>query len=626
MKKINILLLVSIIAFGWGCSKDDFADLNTDPSKVREGSLAFSATRAMQRMYNNDYTVWFYSKFQAIYPWVQVSAKSDGNGSDFVLVDNYDSQNLAADLIQQTRDIQFKFEALDKENKDYYEVLKALTYPIQIQPAIAISDYRGSMIYSEAGMAPFTTPALLTPKYDNQETLYNTWLTELDYAIGILKDAEGRYSLGGQDFIYGSDYSKWAKFCNLLKLKIAARLVNTNKAKAIGIAEQVANSDAGYMNSLSEDFIYQPGTKYYGTGSGMWIGAGGRNLVNFMVDNRDPRVRFMYKKNDFNAEVVQALIDGGKELPSYVAQYVDLDADGNFAGWNGPGEPWVRYHGAPVSPDAKLDASNNIYFDQGNLYKIKVKKIVNEEEKEVEKSYTATSLFNEKVVRTSYNYTYPTKPHGRVIELKDNDPGLQVVLGTSAETNLYFAEFKLLGANLPLAAQEYFNRGVQLSVERMDAMARQNQLPYYNSDPVYTDAVEAEAAATKLRDGEITALLSQPAYDLSVDGLEKVYIQQYINFTITPGDVWTTARRAGIPKKNSAYLAWEPFLDSGTEMVIPRRFIARAPLESSKNYVNQKAAVEEQGFTTGVNTPDVLNAERMWFDKESPAYGAGPKN
>jgi hypothetical protein len=394
-------------------------------------------------------------------------------------------------------------------------------------------------------------------------------------------------------------------------------MVNVDNAKAMQIAQEVANSPAGYMDNLDDDFVYNRGVKYYGTGNGFWIGYAGRNIVDFLVENRDPRLRFIFEKNHFNAEVVQAFIDADRDLPPYVEQYVEFDGDGNFAGWKGPGEPWVRYHGVPLAPDATLAGENDIYFNQGTLNRISLNG--------VEKTYSSTSLFSEKLVRTTYNYTYPTKPGGRVIQLQDNDPPLHVILGSSAETNLYLAEFRLLGANLPKTAQEYFNRGVELSIRRADALAENNQMPYYESDPVYLDPAEAAAASTQLKAGEIDALLAQPAYDLSTDGLEKVYIQQYINFANTPGDVWAVVRRSGIPKKNSNYLAWDPLLASGNELTLPRRFTVGTPTEDNKNYENQLQAVQEQGFTTGTSDPVILNTERLWYDKQNPQYGTGPK-
>ena len=156
-------------------------------------------------------------------------------------------------------------------------------------------------------------------------------------------------------------------------------------------------------------------------------------------------------------------------------------------------------------------------------------------------------------------------------------------------------------------------------------LAENNGFPYYDEDPVYMDAALAEAGATKLRDEEVANLLLQPAYDLSTDGLEKVYIQQYINFAAMPGDLWTTVRRSGIPKTASTILPRDPFLTGGSSATVPRRFTVRTPTEDNSNYNNYNNAYMEQGFTTGSNDPQVLNTERLWFDKQNPNYGGGPK-
>ncbi|RPD90701.1 SusD/RagB family nutrient-binding outer membrane lipoprotein [Aureibaculum marinum] len=619
MKKIFQYILALSVIFVVGCDKDDFAETNSNPSELSSADTRFQVTKTIEQMYNNDYTIWFYNNFDYIYPWSQITtaAYGDGNTELMVEMDNYETQETYPTFFANIRDIRARIDALPEEEKVSHKAIRAMTFPIAIHTFMSNTDLEGSLVYSEGAMAPYTTPPLITPVYDNQEKLFNTWLDELDAAIPDLL-SENQIDMGSQDLIYGGDYTKWAKFANLLKLRIAARLVNKDRARAISIVEEVVNSPAGYMENLDDDFIYQRSIKYYGTGNTQQPGIGAKNLIDFMVANKDPRTRVLFDKNDFNGEVVQAFIDAGKELPPYVEQYVVLDADGNFSGWSGPGEPWVRYFGVPLAPDAKFVPENDIYFSQGIRNRISVNG--------VEKQYTSTSNFSERLTRTGYSHTYPTKPGGRLIQLKDNYPPLNVIFGSSAETNLYLAEFKLLGANLPEDAQEYFNKGVELSVRRMDLLAKDHRYPYYEEDPVYQDGTLAAAGATMLRESEITELLSQPAYDLSTDGLEKVYIQQMINHAATPGDTWTTVRRSGIPKAGSSVLPREPFLAGGVELTVPRRFKINEPLESSKNYANEKAALEEQGITPGTNDPEILNTQRYWFDMENPQYGAGPKN
>jgi hypothetical protein len=616
MKNIHKIIFLLVVLGFWGCDKNEFADKNSDPSTISNPDLRFSMTTAITQMYENDYTTWFYNNFKYVYPWSQVSTLGSGNSSTFVEMGAASSFNIYSKLFPQTTDIRNRIDNMDATEKQSYLAMRAITFPIQILPSMYNTDNYGSIIYTEAGLAPYTNPPLLTPKYDNQSALYTTWLKELDGAISILGSSQNQVTLGSQDLIYGGDYAKWAKFCNLLKLKIAARLINQDRAKALAVAAEVANSSAGYMNDLNDDFVFQKGTKYYGTGEGVQPGYGSKNLIDFMVSNKDPRVRFIFEKNSFNAEVIQAFLDAGKALPPYVAKYVNID-NNKFTGWKSPGEPWVRYYGVPLAPDALDIAANNIYFNQSELYKVSING--------VQKTYSATSLLSEKQIRTSYDYIYPTKPGGRVIELKDNDPGLNVALGTSAETNLLLAEFKLLGANLPKSAQEYFNKGVDLSIRRMDALAKNNQMPYYETDPVYTNSDDAATASTKLKSNEIAVLLGQPAFDLSQDGLEKVYIQQYINYMMTPGDLWATVRRSGIPKKGSNYLAWDNFTSGGKEVSVPRRFVIATPGADKTNYQNTVSAITEQGFTSGTNDPVILSTQRLWFDKQNPAYGAGPK-
>ncbi|GAB3415710.1 SusD/RagB family nutrient-binding outer membrane lipoprotein [Niabella aquatica] len=620
MKSIIKIVTVGAVFFFIGCNKDRFAELNSNPSTVTSADVRFQTTQSIKNMYNEDYLPWFYNNFRYIFPWAQVTTSGLGNAETFVEVGAiYDFWRNYNDLLPNIIDLRKNIDAKSTEEQKTLAAIRAITYPIMIQPSMVLSDNVGSIVYKEAGIGLLTTPPTLTAAYDNQQVLFDTWLEELNKAItDLTANVPGTIQLGNQDLIYKGDYGKWAKFCNLLKLRIAARLINKDRAKALQIAQEVANSPAGYMDNLTEDFVYNRGVKYYSTGNGTQPGTGARNLINFLVNNKDPRVRFIYQKNDFNAEVIQQFIDQKKPLPSYVAQYVNVDGSGNFAGWKSLGEPWVRYFGVPVSPHETLLSANDDYFKQNTRNKIDVGN--------ASKTFRSTSSYSEYITRTSMNFTYPTKVGGRLIEQKDITAGYNVVLGSSAETNLYLAEFKLLGANLPKSAQEYLNRGVELSVKRMDAIASNNKLPYYDSDPVYS-GTEATQASIKLKDGEITQLLTQPAYNLSSNALEKVYIQQLINFAQTPFDMWTLIRRAGVFINNSTVLPREKFFvtQGGAELTVPRRFPIATPTKANKNYENALKALQEQGFTSGTNIPATLSTERIWFDKENPNYGEGPK-
>jgi hypothetical protein len=54
---------------------------------------------------------------------------------------------------------------------------------------------------------------------------------------------------------------------------------------------------------------------------------------------------------------------------------------------------------------------------------------------------------------------------------------------------------------------------------------------------------------------------------------------------------------------------------------IPRRLWTQEPM--SLNRANWEVSINEQGFTMRDWTPSVLAAERLWWDKNNPAYGEG---
>ena len=314
---------------------------------------------------------------------------------------------------------------MEGETQASYQYIKAMTYPIMAYLAILDSDMYGSMAYSEAFKARYTDPPLLTPKHDTQEELFDILLQELEETINTLTTPvtfEGRdisqVSLGKQDLIYDGYVAKWAKFANSLRLKIAVRLLHANKEKAFSIAQDVMNSSAGILSGLNDDFVYNAGSKFYHFNDQVNPGTITKHLTEFMIENRDPRIRFFFNKNSFNSRVVQAYFDAqaanpnSPNVPSYILEqvnYSEVDGKKVFESWKAPGEPWVRYHGVPAQINDNLKSEYREYFDpQGNLFKITLNG--------QERTYNPLSSFNHEMLKGNLNYTFPDAPGAPVVE------------------------------------------------------------------------------------------------------------------------------------------------------------------------------------------------------------------
>lgn len=628
MKKNKIILGGLLIATLFSsCSKDDFKKKNEDPSKV-DPSVLYLFTEALVVADPQEYTQWFYNNSQYYLPYNQSITVSQTEGNSNL------TSNVAEICYQYSQIIRtksnyeeakLKISKMGASEAAAYAQLMKMFEVINVYMSVYGTDSYGSQPYTEVGSA-ISDPTKLTPAYQTQEELFTIWLSELDSAIEVLTNdvlLDGtkitQYPIGNQDFVYSGNVTKWAKFANSLKLKIAVRLLNVDKSRAIKIAEEVVNSSVGVMDGLTDDFIWNPastGKRAYHFDNDIDFGGGSKQLIDFLVKNQDPRVRSIFKKNKYSAAVTAQFIKEGKDIPSYIKQYVNYTSDGQFDSWKSPGEPWVRYHGVPVEVDAKSNAAYTFDYFSNDSYKLK-----NTDGSDF--SYIPFSIYNQEMIRGQAKYTYPTLPNDATVKDEANQPYYTCYMST-AEVNLYLAEFKLLGANLPGTADSYYQKGIDYSVELIDELAKKNNIPYYAESitGVY-NASSNESIA--LKSGEIASLLTQSDYQLTgstADQLEKVYLQQYIHFLYMPNEQFVTVRRSGVPKTNSTIYPRQSFNASVT---VPRRLWVEAISNSDPMASIRQVAFDAEGFTPGTTGGNQsLATQRVWYDKSAPEYGAGP--
>ncbi|MCL3781818.1 SusD/RagB family nutrient-binding outer membrane lipoprotein [Prolixibacteraceae bacterium JC049] len=614
MKKL-IYLLAFIV--GASACTDRFADINTNPSVISDPSIVYLMTNTMRNISKDEYYRYYHQMGPRIFPTLGYTTQGN-SGNSYDMNRNFKVNTLSTDnVFAYTRDIQHRIDQLPEDEKAYYQGVKGISYVLQVIPSMVRFEDLGEQKYTQAGMAPYTNPPLLKVPFDSEETIINKWLEELNLALEGLT-ADSQTSLGSQDIFYGGDYTKWAKLCNSLKLKIAVLLVNKDKAKAIKIAEEVIASKAGFVSNSNEDFFFRLEDEDRGDGSGWNVGPGSRSFVSFLRRNKDPRLFLLFTKNEFNPGVIQEFIKQDVALPKFLLDDIVLDADGNFKSWANEGEPWVRYHGMPTTTDVAWKAlpENKCYFDIATVNVLK--------DGDKEKSYSGVSEPQMRLWQPNYRFYYPTLPSEGGNEYDRTSAYDQQLYMSASESYMYLAELKLIGAELPESAEFYLKKGVGYSFDRLYAIAERNKIPYFDGDPYYNDD---EATNLHRDDALIAKYMDSDLLDLSVDGLEKVYIQQYIDRFYRNDGQWNLFKRSGIPKVNSAYLPWEPLSgDINALMPIARRPYVEEPSKTNTNYDNIMESYKRRGFTLGTKDPSIMAGERQWWDSENPAFHTGPKN
>ena len=137
--------------------------------------------------------------------------------------------------------------------KDEEPVSYSLAQILKVFAMHKVTDMYGPIPYSQFGKSEQVP-------YDSQEAVYMLFFEELTDAIDILYEFTQQYPdarpLKNYDLIYGSDYSKWVKFANSLKLRLALRIYYVDAAKSRQYAEEAVNHPLGVMTANNDNAFY----------------------------------------------------------------------------------------------------------------------------------------------------------------------------------------------------------------------------------------------------------------------------------------------------------------------------------------------------------------------------------
>jgi hypothetical protein len=534
-----------------GCKKD-FGSLNTDPSVVTDPEIKFLLSFSEEAVAGAHTGEWVYEGFEQLLRFTQHVTL---NAYDIEPSVNTRYGRYYTSILPNLYEIRSRIEA--KEDKADYAKMTAVTHVLQVLFGIRVTDMNGSMPYSEAVKG--RTEGIFNPKFDNQELLFETWLTELDASIGALSAADNAKtkSFGNSDIFYGSNWTKWIKLANTLKLRIAARYENQNSSKTASIAAQVASNPVGPMMEMADDMKYRSPLNN-GVGGDINYRAAkfaGLEMMNFMKMVEDPRIAVYFSPNELVGAFRDTLSKYSVNLPSFI----DLN------------DPMLQFQGAPADLTRDIDQADYL------LQQFTVSP---------NNKYYLISAINRRFFSPRWQ---GDNTNARYTEL----------LVGAAESCFMMAEFIEKGYASG-SAQTWYNKGVTASMQTMNEIAIAA-----NSTSMFSGAGTVE----------INDYLSNP--DVALNGgnnLEKIYAQQHLSLIRQANEAYVFCRRTGFPSNNSSYFPREPFSD-----YIVRRLWIEDPGEVNRE--NWLDAYTQQGFTPRTRDKQKLSEERVWYDKTAPVFG-----
>jgi hypothetical protein len=543
----GVLLLTSV-----SCTKN-FGDINTDKTIVTTPDVKYLLTYSQEKLATYNGGEWIWEGMEQLFRYTQhVSA------SPYEITNNVNARYAVyySQILPNLYEVRRQIAA--REDKDNYQKIAAITSIIQALHGIKVTDMNGSIPYTQAEQGRYE--GNYSPVYDNQETLFNTWLSELDNSISILSNTglPNQADIGTADIFYKGDWTKWVKLANTLKLRIAARLENQNTTKTQEIFKQVMQDAIGPIDNDDAQLTYtNPNFSPFGNDINYRsVRYGSTSIINFLKKVNDPRLPIYFENNGLSKQI---FTDNGVTPPSFM----DID------------DPLIQFQGAPADwttdPDVAAYISNAFPINGTNYFLI---------------SPINRKFFSPRMNGQTGNYTD--------------------VIVTNAESCLLVAEFieKGYGSGIDTkgSSEDWYVKGVTSSIKTMNSIA-----------------VTAESTTGFTGDGATRIEDYLDGDDVKFNGennLERIYIQEYLNFYRNASEAFVLVRRTGYPKNSSAYYAREEFNEA-----IPRRWWTNDPGEV--NRANWNAALTEQGFTPNAQDIPTLSTQRIWYDKNAPDFGEG---
>lgn len=287
-------VLVSLCGSMVSC--DDFGNLNEDPTKSTnmDPNLLLPT---MQLMLTNDYQEW-HRHFMYPGGFVQQWCGDWGTTEYGCLAIKNDSYMSELWLRRYTRMSKSLVDIVERTKDDPGQAnINAAGRVMRVYVYDQLTDMYGDIPYFEAGSGYYG--GILKPKYDEQKDIYDDFFHQLDLANSQF--ATGT-DLLTYDHYFNGDVSKWRKYANSLRLRLAMRLIKVDPERAkkeaqIAIDNGVMQSNVdlcmikyenaanpsegpGRGNALANRFRQEPRNFRYSS-----------RLISYMEDTSDPRIR-----------------------------------------------------------------------------------------------------------------------------------------------------------------------------------------------------------------------------------------------------------------------------------------------------------------------------------------------
>lgn len=407
MKKIIIILIAAIGLTFSSCKK--LEDMNKDGKSATAVPSSTLFANALRNLADQEGTPSVNKNvFRAFAQYWTETTYPDETNYDLTsrLIPDYEFRIMYRDVLANlaeakkviANETSIESSQAEKNNKT------AITEILSVYSFQRLVDIFGNIPYTEA-----LDIENIQPVYDDAQTIYAKLFDRIDAAIALIDVNEAGFNDG--DLMYFGDMSKWKKFANSLKLKLAINAADVSAldpgAKA---ADAVTGPTGGVFSGTADNatFAYlaeSPNTnqvwvELVNSGRFDWVGA--NTLVDIMNTLNDPRRPLYFEQNlgagvytggtygDNNSYANYTHITGTIQAPDWrglLMSYSEVEfylAEAAARGWavGGTDETWYNagittsivddWGGDPADAAAYLAQPSVAYATAAGTYKEKI--------------------------------------------------------------------------------------------------------------------------------------------------------------------------------------------------------------------------------------------------------------
>ncbi len=417
----------------------------------------------------------------------------------------------------------------------------------------------------------------LFPKFDSQQSVYESMFALLDNAASILADPNSKGLPADHDVLFGGDKSKWLKFANSLKFRLMAHSFEAFKkaGKDLSGQMQAIASSNNFISEVNDNASMafsgtNEGESWYlqtnwGTGNDYTEQKPTKYLIDQMVSFDDPRMYVIFApvvspwstKSEITEEDLK--INGYDytvtHYPESLAKPTELVAAGRDLQGNAIDVPYeldAQWFGTPNSIDVQI-----LYGGNG---------------------LGGTNQYNNNRI-TGFS---------KLIAERTN-PALKAVMLESSEMMFLLAEARQKGWISTGTVKDYYEKGIKASFDRWGVVDGTKPATHIGSEQIVENYKGYYAQEGVALDG-------------TAADLDKIALQKWLSMVLTnQTEAFTDYLRTGKPAFVGKIAA------SFTVYDYPERYIYPQD-ELSNNSENYSAAVAVLG---GKDLP----SSKMWIRK-----------